>query len=144
MEFISKEELLDKEEQEKDVLLEGLEEQEEEQEAEEEEVKTKGTFVFSKAIQITEEEKLKKVQYDFESVTQATYNNICKEVGRKTNLTVPELNPNVQFTLFCRAAHQPVSVLKRALLQDFAAMCALARDFLLSKQGATGKEEDIL
>lgn len=144
MEFVSKEELLDKEEQEKDVLLEGLEEQEEEQEVEKEEIKTKGTFVFSKVIQITESEKLKSVQYDFEMVTPATYNNICKEVGRKTNLTVPELNQNVQFTLFCRAAHQPVSVLKNVLLQDFTAMCALARDFLLSKQGATGEEEDIL
>lgn len=139
---MEKEELLKREEEEKDVLLEGLEEQEEE-ENEEVELKAKGTFTFSKPIPITEEETLKKVEYDFESITPATYNNICKEVGKKTNLTIPELNQNVQFTLFCRAAHQPVSLLKKALLQDFVAMCALARDFLLYRQDGE-EEEDIL
>lgn len=139
---MEKEELLKREEEEKDVLLEGLEEEEEE-ENEEVELKAKGTFNFLRPIPITENETLKKVEYDFESITPATYNNICKEVGKKTNLIIPELNQNVQFTLFCRAAHQPVSLLKKALLQDFIAMCALARDFLLYRQD--GEEEgDIL
>lgn len=100
-----------------------------------EEVKSSGTFVLTSPLKVDGEE-VKKLHYDFGNVTPIQYINICKKISKKESLTVPELNMNVQFTVFCRAAGMPVSVLKTVdNLQDFTAMCQLARDFLLSKQG---------
>lgn len=128
-----------------EIYEEGLGEEESEMDeiesSEEEKVKESGVFVLTEPI-FYEGDQIRKIKYDFNNVTPIMYQHVVKAVSKKENVSVPELNTNVQFTLFCRAAQMPVSVLKSVKkIQDFTAMCAIARNFLLAKQG---EEEDVL
>lgn len=127
-----------------DIYEEGLGEEEPDTDVvdeEEEKVKESGVFTLTEPV-FYEGEQIRKIRYDFNNVTPVQYQHVIKAVSKKENVTVPELNTNVQFTLFCRAAQMPVAVLKSvSKIQDFTAMCAIARNFLLSKQD---EEEDVL
>ena len=115
-----------------------IEELEESKGEDYEEVKTSGVFVLRKPIEI-DGTKTKKIKYDFEKIKPIEYINIVKRVQKQENAQVPELNMSVQFNVFCKAAGIPVAVLKDKvkMVNEFTAMCQLARDFLLSGQGET-------
>lgn len=130
-----------------DIYEDGLGEEEDEMDVvdemdlEEEKVKESGIFVLTEPV-FHDGEYVKKIHYDFNNVTPIQYQQVIKAVSKKENVSVPELNTNVQFTLFCRAAQMPVAVLKSVKkIQDFTAMCAITRNFLLAKQE---EEEDVL
>lgn len=130
-----------------DIYEDGLGEKESEMDEidtmdqEEEKVKESGVFTLTEPVYYDGQD-IKKIPYDFNNVTPIQYQQVIKAVSKKENVTVPELNTNVQFTLFCRAAQMPVAVLKSVKkIQDFTAMCAITRNFLLAKQE---EEEDVL
>lgn len=127
-----------------DVLMDGLEmEQEaaEEKEAKEpEEVKEKGIFKLKKPL-MTPDGELWKIPYDFGTVEPVTYINVVRAISKKESIAVPELNTNVQFTMFCKAAKMPVAVMRKVKdISDFVGMCSIARDFLLAKSGEDEEE----
>lgn len=130
-------------EMEEDVLLDGIEEPGEElEEGKEkpEEVKEKGVFKLRKPL-MTPEGEITKIPYDFGSVEPITYINVVKAISKKESISVPELNTNVQFTMFCKAAGMPVAVMKRVKdISDFVGMCSIARDFLLARSGEDEEE----
>ncbi len=111
-------------------------------ESNEEENKDYGNkLVLHKPIEV-DGENIKEIEYDFNSVKPIQYINLVAKLSKKGQISVPELDLNVQIGFFSLASGIPVSDLKRmSSVQDFTIACGKARDFLLGASD-TETEED--
>lgn len=89
-----------------------------------------------------EGKKITEIEYDFNSVKPIQYINLVAKLNKKEQISVPELNMNVQIWYFSYACGISVADLKSSLsTQDFTVICAKVRNFLLGVSD-TDSEED--
>lgn len=107
------------------------EEDNEVDESDEEEMREAGTFHLSKPYEV-DGEQISEIPYDLEAVKPIQYMNLLKRLRKKSVITVPELDENVQLGYFSLASGISVADLKRMpSVSDFSAILALVRNFLL-------------
>lgn len=81
------------------------------------------------------------IEYDFESVKPIQYINMVKRLSKKQQISVPEVNMDVQLGYFSLASGIPVGDLKRLeSIQDFNEIISKTRDFLLDASEETEEE----
>lgn len=82
---------------------------------------------------ITVDEKtVTEIPYDLSRLTPIQYINLVKRLSKKQQISVPELDMEVQISYFALASGIPVVVLKSQLaIGDYAQVCSLVRSFLL-------------
>lgn len=116
-----------------DVMQEEEFSEEQEKNEEQENDSTEGELILLTAIDV-DGEKVKKISYDFENVKPIEYINLVKRTEKKKgNVSIPELDMDIQIGLFALAARMPVSVIKSVkTVRDLTKICHMSRDFLLN------------
>lgn len=85
--------------------------------------------------------KISKIKYDLTAVKPIQYINLVAKLSKKEQISVPELNMNVQIWYFSYASGIPVNILKNMpSTQDFTSICALVRSFLLGVSDTESEE----
>lgn len=96
-----------------------------------------GVHPLKKPIRMDNEE-IHEIEYDLDQLTPIQYTNLIKRLSKKHQISVPEVDPEVQISYFALASGIPVTVLKSQLnTADYAQICGLVRTFLL---GASAEE----
>lgn len=79
-----------------------------------------------------DEKTVTEISYDLSCLTPIQYINLVKRLSRKQQITVPEVDMEVQISYFALASGIPVVVLKSQLaVADYTQICSLVRSFLL-------------
>jgi hypothetical protein len=121
-------------------LLEPVEDENDTTVAAEEE-KTAGILKLSKPFDVNGE-KISQIEFDLDSVKPIQYINLIARLSKKEEISVPELNINVQIGYFSLACGIPVSDLKRMpSTKDFSVACSKVRSFLLGASDTESTEE---
>jgi hypothetical protein len=121
-------------------LLEPVEDENDTNEETEEE-KSSGFLALSKPFDFNGET-ITRIEYDLDSVKPIQYINLIKKLSKKEEISVPELNINVQIGYFSLACGVPVSDLKRLpSTKDFTVACSKVRSFLLGASDTENTEE---
>lgn len=90
-----------------------------------------GVHLLKKPIRFDEQE-IMEITYDMDCLTPVQYINLVKRLSKKKQISVPEVDMDVQIAYFALASGIPVSVLKSELAtDDFTQICGLVRTFLL-------------
>lgn len=106
-----------------------------------EEEKASGILTLSKPFDVNGET-ITKIDYDLEAIKPIQYINLIKKLSKKEEISVPELNMNVQIGYFSLASGIPVSDLKRMpSTKDFSVACSKVRSFLLGASDTESTEE---
>lgn len=99
------------------------------------------THVLKKGFEVNGE-MITKIEYDLTSVKPIQYLNLIAKLSKKNQISVPELDTNVQIGYFSLACGIPVSDLKRIPnTQDFTVICSEVRNFLLGTSDMENEEE---
>jgi hypothetical protein len=105
------------------------------------EEKTSGILKLSKPFDVNGE-KITQIEFDLDSVKPIQYINLIARLSKKEEISVPELNINVQIGYFSLACGIPVSDLKRMpSTKDFSVACSKVRSFLLGASDTESTEE---
>jgi hypothetical protein len=106
-----------------------------------EEEKASGILKLSKPFDVNGE-KINQIEFDLDSVKPIQYINLIARLSKKEEISVPELNINVQIGYFSLACGIPVSDLKRMpSTKDFSVACSKVRSFLLGASDTESTEE---
>lgn len=125
-----------------EMLEEELDDKQDEAETETvEERNGAGTYPLKGSFEV-EGEKISGIEYDLTSVKPIQYMNLIARLSKKAQISVPELDINVQIGYFSLACGIPVSDLKRMPnTQDFTVVCAKVRNFLLGTSDMESEED---
>lgn len=100
-----------------------------------------GELILTQPFEV-EGEKITKIEYDLSSVKPIQYLNLIKRLSKKEQISVPELDINVQIGYFSMACGISVADLKRMpSTKDFSVACAKVRSFLLGASDTESEEE---
>ena len=103
--------------------------------------KASGILKLSKPFDVNGE-KITQIEFDLDSVKPIQYINLIARLSKKEEISVPELNINVQIGYFALACGIPVSDLKRMpSTKDFSVACSKVRSFLLGASDTENTEE---
>jgi hypothetical protein len=103
--------------------------------------KVSGILKLSKPFDVNGE-KISQIEFDLDSVKPIQYINLIARLSKKEEISVPELNINVQIGYFSLACGIPVSDLKRMpSTKDFSVACSKVRSFLLGASDTENTEE---
>ncbi|MDF2487177.1 MAG: hypothetical protein K0R46_3345 [Herbinix sp.] len=106
-----------------------------------EEERTSGILKLSKPFDVNGE-KINQIEFDLDLVKPIQYINLIARLSKKEEISVPELNINVQIGYFSLACGIPVSDLKRMpSTKDFSVACSKVRSFLLGASDTESTEE---
>ena len=90
-----------------------------------------GVHPLAKPIRV-DEQILSEISYDLDCLTPIQYINLVKRLSKKKQITVPEIDMDVQISYFALSSGIPVTVLKSQLTtSDYTQICGLVRTFLL-------------